>query len=142
MRRDGKSTPRRPVVCKNCGHYERVGRPRGLCTACYSNLDIRFRYPRVKEGSGRVGEGLREPKGDRRMFVPTKYPPGSTGKLMVMQKRVEMSLPVFHPDDATSWSTEAHSSGPLSVLDEPPEKVTGRGAYQKRVAGHRRVGVV
>lgn len=30
---------------------------------------------------------------------PTKYPPGSAGKLEIMRARYEAGLPIFHPED-------------------------------------------
>lgn len=37
-------------------------------------------------------------------FVPTEAPAGSAAKLEVMAKRIEMGLPLWHPDDRADYS--------------------------------------
>lgn len=37
-------------------------------------------------------------------FLPTEAPAGSTDKLDAMARRIEMGLPLWHPDDRSDYS--------------------------------------
>lgn len=45
-------------LCQHCHRYH-CNRPRGLCTQCYKNLDVRQLYPTAKNYT--VKYGLKEP---------------------------------------------------------------------------------
>lgn len=90
------------AVCRHCKSPCSGKTPRGLCHSCYYDLPIRSQYiDNLDDDSGRRGGGLGCPNGDLSRWCPTRYPPGSEGKIRVMQQRVALDLPIFHPDDAT-----------------------------------------
>lgn len=49
---------------------------------------------------------------DIRLFVPTDAPPGSSEKVAVLARRVEIGAPLFHPADRVDFA------GLRSVRDE------------------------
>lgn len=46
---------------------------------------------------------------DRREAEPTEHPPGSEGKRMVLQERLEKGLPLWHEQDAKIRNTSAYA---------------------------------
>lgn len=81
----------------NCRHCEdRIAdRPRGLCSICYYNPDVRQQYP----------SSAKPTFGDFEGFVPmppspTSAPPGSPQKVKVLMQRARRNQQLWHPRDA------------------------------------------
>lgn len=84
-------------VCRHCNR-NRVGRPRGLCTACYYRPGVRDLYPSTHPFA-RFGSG--QGTGNRPLPPePTRHPPGSPGKLAVLEERAAAGVGLHHPRDA------------------------------------------
>jgi hypothetical protein len=85
-----------------CGHCSLLLalRPRGLCTRCYNNPEVRDCYPTSRPANGertgdnpsRVGKGRLPPR-------PVPYLPGTREKIAVMRDRASDGYQLFHPLD-------------------------------------------
>jgi hypothetical protein len=86
------------TACRHCSH-PLVNRPRGLCWRCYYTPGVREHYHNpsryARRGVGSVHTG---PPGAR-----TDQPPGTVGKVLVMQVRARLGQDLFHPDDARGF---------------------------------------
>jgi len=83
-------------ACVHC-HDRPVNRGRGLCWACFKVPEVRALYgPIGPRGQRGVGNGCIRPPLD---LVPTPFPPGSPGKVAVMERRAAQGLAIFHPLD-------------------------------------------
>ena len=86
------------MFCEHCGRFfiktRSSNRTQRFCnTHCAS----------ASRAGGRDGED--DPKiKDVRLFVPTDAPPGSSEKLAVLARRVEIGAPLFHPNDRIDFS--------------------------------------
>jgi hypothetical protein len=84
--------------CRHCGRQRSTvrGRGRGLCWMCWHKPGVRQRHPRRSPRG--VGEGCR---GYRLPDRPTPAPPGSPGKVAVLEERARLGVALWHPLDAT-----------------------------------------
>lgn len=69
----------------------------GLCHPCYADPILRASIPR--ENRTPKGLALTAPQLGK-TCQPTTYPPGTIGKLRVLQERAANGLPLWHPLDA------------------------------------------
>jgi hypothetical protein len=103
--------------CQTCRHCQqrKVNRPRGLCWRCYYAPGVREKFGPVNAyGRRGVGGGT----GVRSLPpTPTTHPPGSVGKLLVLEARARDGVVLWHPLDADE-------SGELPVR---VSSVNGRG---------------
>lgn len=87
------------LVCGECGKRP-VARPtekgqRGICCwGCYHRLVIKPGQDRCRNRRKAIAS-----------FQPTDALPGTDAKKLVMQERMSLGLPLFHPHDAR-WSKE------------------------------------
>lgn len=85
--------------CRSCNR-ERTNHGRGLCYSCSRNPAVRERFPSQRPVPSALAlyetstPALREP-------VPTHHPPGTAGKLAVLEARAAAGERLWHPDDAT-----------------------------------------
>jgi hypothetical protein len=89
----------RTTRCRNCRRRYRC-HARGLCRACYLDLDIRRRFAGYPTSRPQVLTG--PPVAPQTAEQPTPHQPGTEGKLAVMAQRAAARLPLFHPQDAAS----------------------------------------
>lgn len=95
--------------CVNCILGDR-SRPGDLCVVCYLKPSVRKKVApstRVHAVQDVMAE-TRQLCGNTSTVVdgedvtgPTRWLPGTNGKLKVMERRVELGLKVFHPLDAS-----------------------------------------
>jgi len=57
--------------------------------------------------------------------LPTQFPPGSPEKIRVMQIRVELGLPLHHPEDAKNEPIQIGDYGPKRIRVAGMEKAGG-----------------
>lgn len=85
------------MACRFCGRNV-LWRRRGICQSCYRNPIIRADFtPDPKRAP--VGRDFY--RASRLPPFPTRYLPGSPGKIEVMAKRALQRVSLFHPWDAT-----------------------------------------
>lgn len=90
-------------VRKICAHCKQmiVNRPRGLCWGCYYKPGVKDMYPSTSKyahrGHGNYGGGKRGPR------KPTKAPPGSAEKILVLERRARAALTLWHPNDSAGY---------------------------------------
>lgn len=95
------AVPHAGKVCRHCGAGT-VCRPRGLCTPCYDDSDIREKYPTTGSKYGRRSDAAFVTT-TAAASVPDRMtwaPPGTAHKIAVMAERVRLKKSPFHPDDA------------------------------------------
>lgn len=84
-------------ICQHCFKRD-VSRQWRLCRTCYNTPEIRVRYrPRTLF----VGDF----RGYGKPTTPTKYAPGTEGKIQELARRAEAGERMWHPQDAknTAW---------------------------------------
>jgi hypothetical protein len=100
-----------PKVCVRC-KVNKPNRPRGLCWHCYYTPGVRERYGPTtvhgRRGIGHNDSGAKplDPRGG------TAHPPGSLGRIAVMEERAELGYAILHPDDAKDYSHADPSEAP------------------------------
>jgi hypothetical protein len=85
----------RSIKCLHC--KLKLPHEIGLCVRCYKDLTIRHQYENNLVGvetPGRRKGLLHDPN-------PTVHPPGTPGKIAVLEERARNGYHLFHPDDAT-----------------------------------------
>lgn len=110
-------------LCRHCKHGSNC-RPRGLCTPCSSDPEIRALYPSThicaRSGVGNFcGQGL--------PCEPTDALPGTPEKVAVLELRALLGQQLWHPLDAKGVAPKA----------EPAELKPERNAamIRRRMAG-------
>jgi len=99
-------------LCKGCGQAPKWFYARGLCKACWSNKEVRLACGCLdygaasRSGLGQVLFGEVLPGTNLKGWCPTTATPGSDEKIMVLEQRVLLKQPLWHPLD-----------GPLDVED-------------------------
>jgi hypothetical protein len=87
-------------LCRHC-RSKPVTRSRGLCSTCYHRPAVSALYPSTHpkgmrgNGAGLMGAGRPLPA------EPTAEPPGTPGKVSVLESRASRGESLFHPEDAT-----------------------------------------
>lgn len=91
-----------PTTIPTCRHCKTgtINRPRGLCWSCYYTPGVKDRYPSTskyaRRGVGNLG-GSKRPLPP----LPTLEPPGTEGKLQVLEDRARDGFQLWHPFDAS-----------------------------------------
>lgn len=124
------------TVCRHCGK-EPATRPRGLGWTCYYTDGVKEQYPPT---SPHANAGVGNISGGHALAAePTQHPPGSPGKIAVMQERVAAQVSLFHPGDAGGRSFGEVPPGPADdpwydLLAECRWRVEGGNPHARRVA--------
>jgi hypothetical protein len=84
-------------LCLHCGGNAKHG-SRGLCCRCYKRLEIRARYPVIRDCARTVGLGIMTPHD--KPVASTDALPGTPEKIEAMGQRLAMGCTLYHPDDA------------------------------------------
>lgn len=82
-------------LCLHCRQSGSIA-SRGLCQACYADLDIRLRYP--------VGQALRQGVAQTEGHVepePTRTIPGTEERIVELARRAESGERLWTPGDLT-----------------------------------------
>ena len=79
-------------TCRHCKASRDI-RARGLCWPCHRTPSILGKYPRQYSEADTSVPGKRAPR-------PTRYGPGTSGKVNQMMRRVQFGFKLYHPDDA------------------------------------------
>lgn len=87
------------IICQHCKR-ERVAYRRRLCKWCYDDKSVRDLYPidTPQERAKLRGidlQGVKRPLPEK----PTKFLPGTEGKIRVMSERAERGEELWHPKD-------------------------------------------
>jgi hypothetical protein len=73
---------------------------KGLCKTCYDKPSVREAYPAFVPKRGGKRHWYRQQKVDLSQWHPTTALPGSMEKVLVLEQRASLGLPLFHPCDA------------------------------------------
>lgn len=88
-------------LCRHC-RRRLVSRPRRLCYGCSVTPAVRDLYPPQGRRGVWAGENPNPPPPP----YPTRWPPGSEGKILVLAWRVASGYSPHHPLDATREGSE------------------------------------
>ena len=99
--------------CRHCHTTAMYSGRRGLCNRCYRDTDTRRLYPELDTVTPGVSisnpcRGI-APK-------PTYEPPGSEGKLRVLEARAAAGYDLFHPNDAADMTGATLADFPGMVV--------------------------
>jgi hypothetical protein len=108
------------MVCPHC-KKDKVCQTRGLCTSCYSDIEIRAQYP-LRGRQATFGPGNFYGPG-KPGAAPTSALPGSEAKIAVLTERVRLGQKLWHPEDGKiekDWLGQGSAIGDFPAFIDFP----------------------